>query len=215
MKIKWLGHASFLITASNGTTVITDPYTPGNGLSYADVNEAADIVTVSHEHGDHNNVKAVKGNPQIIRDAGIKEVKGITFKGVQVNHDPAGGHLRGKNVIFCFSVDNLNVCHLGDLGHVLNQQQLSEIGTVDILLLPVGGFFTIDAKEAGNVADSIKPKVIVPMHYKNEKCSFPIGGVDKFIKDKKNVRKLNSSEFEITREALPSQTEIFVPVPAR
>jgi L-ascorbate metabolism protein UlaG (beta-lactamase superfamily) len=210
MLIKWLGHASFLITSGEKIKIITDPYTIGNGINYKPINESADIVTRSHGHGDHNNTKSIKGNPAILTEPGSRSVKGIEIKGIQVFHDEAGGNKRGTNVIFCFKVDGMELCHMGDLGHQLSRQQLSEIGPVDILFIPVGGFFTIDAREATAVARSIKPKVIFPMHYKTSKVDYPITGVDDFLKDKVNVRRLDASEIEIKKADLPKEAEIIV-----
>ena len=130
MKIKWLGLASFLITSDSRTRIITDPYETGGDLSYGEIRESADIVTVSHEHFDHNNVAAVQGNPQILRKMGEAEVKGIRFKGVGSLHDDVGGKERGKNTIFWFDVDGVKVCHLGDLGHQLSTEQVRAIGSV-------------------------------------------------------------------------------------
>ncbi|MFC1981194.1 MBL fold metallo-hydrolase [Chloroflexota bacterium] len=113
MKVKWLGHASFLITSDTGTTIITDPYAPNDRLKYGEIKESADIITISHEHGDHNNVAAVGGNPEAVR--GDTEVKGIEFKGIPTYHDDAEGSNRGNNVIFCFEVDGVKLCHIG--GH--------------------------------------------------------------------------------------------------
>lgn len=208
MKIKWLGHASFLITSDSGTRIITDPYICGSGLRYDEIKEAADVVTVSHDHFDHNNVASVGGNPQVIKKPG--EAKGIKFEGVPTYHDASGGSERGNNTIFCMDIDGVRVCHLGDLGHPLSDQQVTNIGKVDVLLIPVGGFFTIDAKVASEVCDRLSPRVIIPMHYKNEKCEFPISGVDDFLEGKGNVRKLDSSEAEFKAGALPAETEIVV-----
>ena len=129
MQIKWLGHSSFLITSQDKNKIITDPYTVGRGINYNPINESADIVTVSHNHGDHNNAGAIKGNPRILNEAGSQTVKDIEIKTVPVFHDEAQGSKRGNDLIFCFKVDGMNLCHMGDLGHQLNQQQLSEIGT--------------------------------------------------------------------------------------
>ncbi len=212
MKIKWLGHASFLITSDAGTKIITDPYETGGGLSYGQIKESADIVTVSHDHADHNNVAAVQGSPKVVR--GTVEVKGIKFKGIPTYHDDAGGRQRGKNTIFCFEVDGIRVCHLGDLGHRLNDSQVAELGTVDILLIPVGGFFTIDAKLAGQLCDRLKPKVIIPMHYKNDRCAFPIAGVEEFLRGKKEVSRLDASQVEFKAGELPPSTKVIVLKPA-
>ncbi|MFC1987226.1 MBL fold metallo-hydrolase [Chloroflexota bacterium] len=235
MKIKWLGHASFLITSDAGTKIITDPYTPGGlGLNYGEIKESADIVTVSHGHGDHNNVAAVRGNPKIIKDTttwvipvvtvgtgipelprGSKEIKGMGFNAIPTYHDDAGGNKRGNNNMFCFEVDGIRICHLGDLGHPLSDKQAAELGKVDVLLIPVGGNFTIDAGAATEVCTKLKPKVIVPMHYKNERCSsFPVAGVDEFLKSKKGVIRPDTSEIELKKDGLPATSQIIVLKPA-
>ncbi len=216
MKVKWLGHACFLITSGDGLKIITDPYVQGSGLKYSPIDESADIVTVSHDHFDHNNVAAVKGNPEVVKGSGTKTVKGIQFKGVATHHDEAKGSQRGDNVVFCFSIDGIKVCHLGDLGHRLSKQEITEIGAIDILLIPVGGFFTIDAKTASQVCEDLKPKVIIPMHFKTAKCvDFPITQVDDFLAGKPNVKRLNSSETDFKASQLPETTEIVVLQPAR
>lgn len=216
MKIKWLGHASFLITSDTGVRIITDPYTPGGfGLDYGEIKETADIVTVSHEHGDHNNTAAVGGNPKVVREAAPVEIKGIKFNGIPTCHDEAGGSQRGNNIIFCFEVDGIRVCHLGDLGHQLSDKESTDLGKVDILLIPVGGNFTIDAKVATKVGNKLQPKVIIPMHYQNERCrSFPVAGVDDFLQGKNGVSRQDASEIEFKREKLPVTTQIIVLKPA-
>lgn len=208
MKVKWLGHASFMITSDAGIKIITDPYVTGGDLSYGEIKESADIVTVSHNHSDHNNVASVRGNPEVVR--GTANIKGIGFKGIPCYHDDAGGNLRGSNTIFCFEVDGIRVCHLGDLGHQLSAQQVAELGEIDILLTPVGGYYTIDARVAGGVCDRLKPKVIIPMHYKTDKCAYPITGVDELLKGKKNVSRLDTSEVEFKQGELPANTQVVV-----
>lgn len=210
MFIKWLAHASFLIMSQNNIRIITDPYHPGRGLNNASPDETADIVTKSHDHDDHNNIRAIKGSPQVLDKAGTQTIKGIDFKAIPVFHDEDEGKQRGKDLIFCFNVDGVNLCHLGDLGHLLNQSQLSEIGPVDVLFIPVGGYFTIDATQATTVAKSLNPRLIFPMHYKTPKIEYPIAGVDNFLEGKNNIRRLNSSEIEITKDDLPAETEIIV-----
>ena len=215
MKVKWLGHACFLIISDKGLRIVTDPYTPGvGGVGYAPVNEAADIVTVSHEHFDHNDAHKVPGKPEVVKGSGAKNVKGIEVKGVATHHDDSHGKERGDNVVYCFSVDGIKLCHLGDLGHRLSKEQIAEIGAVDILFVPVGGFFTIDAKMARRVCDDLKPKVIFPMHYKTPKLEFPVAGVEDFIEGKKNVKQLDSTEIEFQSSKLPDATEIVVLKPA-
>jgi len=216
MKVKWLGHASFLVTSDSGTKIITDPYTPGGfGLDYGEIKESADIVTVSHEHGDHNNVASVRGNPEVVKEAVPAEIKGIKFSGIPTYHDDTGGSQRGNNIIFCFEVDGVRVCHLGDLGHQLSDKQVADLGRVDIVLTPVGGNFTIDARGATEVCSKLQPGVIIPMHYQNERCSsFPVAGVDDFLQGKEGVTRLDSSEAEFRAGQLPSATQILVLKPA-
>ena len=214
MKVRWLGHASFMISSDTGTSIITDPYTTGGSLSYGEITETADIVTVSHGHGDHNNARAVGGNPVLVNRAGTTEAKGIKFKGIPTYHDEAGGSARGNNIIFCFEMDGIRVCHLGDLGHQLNAQQIAELGKIDILLIPVGGYYTIDARVASQVADKLAPGVIIPMHFKTAKCDLPITGVDEFLQGKKDVTRLDTSEAEFKAEQLPTSTQIIVLKPA-
>ena len=208
MKIKWLGHACFLITSEAGTRIITDPYATKEDLTYGEITESADIVTVSHEHGDHNNVAAVHGKPEVVR--GSTKVKGKDFNGIASYHDRAGGSQRGSNTIFCIEVDGIRVCHLGDLGHQLSGEQVAELGSIEILLIPVGGYFTIDARMATQVCDQLKPKVIIPMHYRTDKCAFPIAGVDDFLKGKERVTRLETSERNFKSEELPTGTQIIV-----
>ena len=201
-----------MITSDTEVKIITDPYVTGGGLSYGEIKESADIVTVSHEHDDHNNLHAVRGNPEVAR--GAAKIRGVEFRAISTYHDNSGGSQRGKNTIFCFGVDGIRVCHLGDLGHPLSDKQVAEMGSVDILLLPVGGLYTIDAKAATQVCDRLKPKVAIPMHFRNDKCRFPITGVAEFIKGKKNVSRLDASEAEFKSGELPATTKIVVLRPA-
>ncbi|MFH1087665.1 MAG: MBL fold metallo-hydrolase [Chloroflexota bacterium] len=210
--IRWLGHAAFLITTSAGTRIITDPYTPSATIAYSPIEESADIVTVSHGHGDHSNVAAVRGNPELVR--ATIEAKGMKFRAIPSYHDRAQGKERGNNTIFCFEADGLSLCHLGDLGHPLDGNQVTEIGKVDVLLIPVGGNYTIDAIVASEVCEQLKPNVVIPMHFRNEKCTSPIVGVDEFLKDNKNVTRLETSDIEVRQTALPKDRQIIVPKPA-
>jgi len=214
MKIKWLGHACFLINSGGGLRVITDPYAVGGGIDYFPIKETADVVVVSHDHGDHNNVSAVQGKPEVVKGSGTKIAKGIRFKGVATSHDASQGQQRGPNTVFCFTIDDIKLCHLGDLGHLLSPGQVADIGAVDILFVPVGGFFTIDAPVASQVCDQLKPKIVIPMHFKTPKCAYPIAGVDDFLEGKKNVKNVGGSEVGFEREKLPTASEIVLLQPA-
>ena len=141
MKIKWLGHACFLITSDSGLQIVTDPYEVGfKGLiSYGPVTESPDIVTVSHQHGDHNYTGDLQGSPEIVQGVGKHLVKGIEFVGIPSYHDNVSGQERGDNTIFCFTVDDVKICHCGDLGHPLDDSTISSLGHVNVLLVPTGG----------------------------------------------------------------------------
>ncbi len=213
MKIKWYGHAAFLITSDQGTKFIIDPYESGafgGQLSYGKIKDQADFVLITHDHADHNHTKDLPGTPQVVKGSGSKTVKGISIKGIATYHDPSKGSERGSNTVFTFKVDEMQVCHLGDLGHVLSDKELAEIGMVDVLLIPVGGYFTIDPKEATRVAEQIKPRVTIPMHYKTEKCGFPIAPVEDFLKGKTNTRRLKANETIFNKGTLSQQAEIVV-----
>jgi L-ascorbate metabolism protein UlaG (beta-lactamase superfamily) len=213
MKIKWYGHAAFLITSDQGTKILIDPYEPGafgGQLSYGKIKDHADIVLTSHDHADHNYTKDLPGSPQLVKGSGSKTVKGIPIMGISTYHDSSEGSERGVNTIFTIKIDNIQLCHLGDLGHLLSDKELAEIGPVDILLIPVGGFFTVDAKEATRVAEQIKPKIVIPMHFKTSKCGFPITPVEDFLKGKTNTRRSKVSEATFDKATLPQQVEIVV-----
>jgi len=217
MKIKFYGHSAFLITSDQGATIALDPYESGafgGALTYGKIPDQADVVLVSHDHADHNDAKDVPGSPEIVKGSGPKTAKGISFKGISAYHDPSKGSERGANTIFTFAVDGIRVCHLGDLGHILSDKDLAEIGPVDILFIPVGGHFTIDPKEATRVADQIKPRVLIPMHFKTDKVNFPIVPVEDFLKGKIRVKRTGKSEAAFEKGALPNQMEIVVLEPS-
>ncbi len=208
IKVTWFGHAAFLITSPKGVRIITDPYATSKRLNYGDISDSADIVTVSHEHGDHNNVAAVGGNPEVVRET--TEVQGIKFRAIAAYHDDSKGSKRGNNTIICFEIDGLKICHLGDLGHPLDDKHITDIGKVDILFIPVGGNYTIDAIVASQVCAQLNPSVIIPMHYLTDKCSLPISGVDEFLQGKQNVNRLDTNEVDFQSGQLPSKTTIIV-----
>ncbi len=215
MKIKFLGHAAFLLTSDSGVNIITDPYKPGcfdGGIKYGVINESADIVTISHDHDDHNETN-LKGNPTFIRKNGTSDIKGIKIEGFDSFHDTNQGKDRGKNIIFNMAIDGINVVHLGDLGHELSADAVKNIGKVDILLVPVGGFFTIDALTAEKIVNALSPKIVIPMHYKTEKCGFPIAALESFTKGKETLHK--GDEFEIKAADIPQKIQIVVLDPVK
>jgi len=184
MILTWLGHSCFKMqdkTGSDGVTVITDPFDKETGLKLP--NYEADIVTVSHDHHDHNNVSALRGNPFVINCAGEYDVKNILIEGIDSYHDSNNGSDRGSNLIFRFEIDDISVVHLGDLGQVLDSTQLEKLAGTDILLIPVGGKYTLDAQKAVEVIAQVEPRIVIPMHYKTSDLKIDIEGVDKFIKE--------------------------------
>ena len=213
MKIEYLGHASFLITTSAGTRIVTDPIDPSaypGTFSYSEFNEPADVVTISHEHKDHGGVRVVKGDPVLITNPGKFAVKDTEFLGVATYHDEVNGEKRGRNTVFVISADGLRVAHLGDLGHVLTGDQAAEIGNIEVALIPVGGYFTIDASQARVVADQLDADIVIPMHYKTAKCELPIAGVEIFLEGKPDVVREPGSEIELTSQTVPPGRRIVV-----
>jgi L-ascorbate metabolism protein UlaG (beta-lactamase superfamily) len=213
MKIKWYGHAAFMITSKAGTKIIIDPYESGafgGALSYGAIKDEADIVLTSHQHDDHNYVRDIKGQFTLVENAGSYDLKGLHLRAIPSFHDASKGSERGANLIFVIETDDLKVVHLGDLGHLLDTETIGRIGKVDVLLLPVGGFYTIDPHEATLTMETLKPTVTIPMHYRTPKCEFPISVLDDFTAGKKAVVKFDSSEIEVDQQSLPGTPQIFV-----
>ncbi|GAE88704.1 MBL fold metallo-hydrolase [Acetivibrio straminisolvens] len=206
MKIKWLGHSCFLLTSEKGTRVVTDPF--DNTVGYKVEEIEAEIVSTSHDHFDHNYVSMVTGNAKHVKGAGKINIDGIEITGVASFHDECQGAKRGKNDIFKFRIDGINVCHLGDLGHVLNDNQIREIGNVDVLLIPVGGVYTIDYKEAIEVINLIKPSIIIPMHYKTPALKFEVDGVENFL-SATGGKHIAKQEIEIKKEEIGNWPKVF------
>ncbi|MFX0096844.1 MAG: MBL fold metallo-hydrolase [Candidatus Hodarchaeota archaeon] len=210
VSIKWLGHACFEIR--NRITIVTDPH-DGEGIGLKPPQSKADLVLISHEHHDHKDgasLVAKHSAEVLISYVGEKTVQEIPIKGIKSCHDPESGSLRGGNSVYVFEVGGISFCHLGDLGEILSEEQLNEIGHVDVLIIPVGGTYTLDAEEATEVADKISPRIVIPMHYKTAGLSLPIADVEGFLKGKKNVKRVDSNSLTLTKEALPVETEIIV-----
>jgi L-ascorbate metabolism protein UlaG (beta-lactamase superfamily) len=212
MKIKYLGHASFALTSRGGTRIVLDPFEAGaydGALGYPPIKETAEIVLCSHDHPDHGYVAAVRGNPKVISSAGGTAVGEIKIAGLSTFHDDTRGSQRGRNIVFTIEMDGLRLTHLGDLGHPLSKNEADQIGTPDVLFIPVGGFFTIDAPTASRVADGLDARVVIPMHYKTECCGFPIAPLGEFLGGKENVKRVGR-EVEVSAESLPAAREIWV-----
>ncbi|GAI31494.1 unnamed protein product [marine sediment metagenome] len=207
MDITWLGHSCFRIKGSHAT-VITDPYPPDLGYSLG--KPTAHIVTVSHQHPGHSYVQGVSGGPKLITGPGEYEIRGVLVIGVATFHDADRGRKRGRNTVYIMEVDEVSVCHLGDLGHVLTIEQVEEINNVDVLLLPVGGMSTINAPMAAEVVRRLEPKVVVPMHYKTQAVSRQLESVERFLREI-GVKQLNPQpKLSLTKSSLPASTQVFL-----
>lgn len=216
MKLTYFGHAMFLLEG-DATSILIDPFNEQCGYPFPDVSPTA--VVVSHEHFDHNYVQVAKGSPKIIRglQAGGKDwaevaerVGPLALSTVRTYHDGSRGSERGKNAMFIFEAEGLRVVHCGDLGHTLSQDEVTQLGRVDVLLIPVGGYYTIGPKDADVVIGQLRPRVVIPMHYKTEADKdWPISAVDDFLRGKGRVKQHGRS-VTITGAALPKDPEIWV-----
>ncbi len=205
MLIQWLGHASFQIDTKAGK-IITDPF--NDELGYPMFPRSADVVTVSHQHWDHNHVETLSGSPQIISGQGTYQLEGITIQGFPAFHDNNFGKDRGSNIIFKIEVEDMTLLHLGDLGHSLSQETAQEIGAVDILMIPVGGTFTVGAKQAFDIVALLGPRIVIPMHYQTPHLSFRLAPVEEFTSQFEKVLKL--PRLEIISENLTNDAQIIV-----
>lgn len=216
MKLTYYGHASFLLE-SDGTSILIDPFNEKCGYPFPKVSPTA--VVVSHEHFDHNYVQVAGGSPRVIRGlradgqewADVRERVGpVALTTVKTYHDTAQGKERGRNAIFIFEAEGLRLVHAGDLGHTLSPDQVKAVGRPDLLLIPVGGYYTIGPAEATAVVDQLRPRVVVPMHYKTEvNKDWPIGPVDDFLRGKSGVRRLGHT-VTVSPATMPEGQEIWV-----
>ncbi|MBI1984994.1 MAG: MBL fold metallo-hydrolase [Candidatus Wildermuthbacteria bacterium] len=185
MQISWKGQACFQIAASKAkqeqVKIVIDPYEEAIGLRLSPLE--ADILLITHAHLDHDNKKAVKGDPFVIANPGEYEVKGAFIQGIASFHDETQGKERGMNTMYLLEVEDMKICHLGDLGQKeLTPDQLNAIGDVDVLMIPVGGVYTIGAKEASSIVSQIEPKIVIPMHYAIPKLKAKLEGPEGFLK---------------------------------
>src|SRR3989344_4528961 len=204
MEITYLGHSSFKFKGKTAC-VVTDPFDEKCGKFPRDI--VADIVTISHDHTDHNQKEKVGGAPFVIEGPGEYEVKGVSVIGVHTYHDEKEGVERGANTVYVIEIDGLRVAHFGDLGHKLTQDQLQEMGPIDIILVPVGGVYTIDAKTAVEVVRQVDPWVVIPMHYQTPelKLTHELAGVGDFLKEMGKPEVPAVSKYVISAERLPTE----------
>ena len=210
MKIEYLGHSCFKLTESTGTSIICDPFNPSVGYDFPEVQ--ADAVTVSHGHYDHNNIKAVKGCSAVLDSEGSCTLPGVEIDAIRSFHDEHSGSDRGGNLIFKFRMDGIDVCHLGDLGEECSSGLIDQLLPVNVLLIPVGGNYTIDAEMAKEYVDRIMPDIVIPMHYRQKGCKIDIDKVDDFIDlfDEECVVELEENELNVMRSDLNGDTKVVV-----
>lgn len=211
MLIRWHGHSCFEIGEEDAITIVTDPH-DGRSIGIKPPVVAADIVLMSHDHFDHNCDRIVQGlDKKVVTKVGSHHIKGIPILGVGSYHDEVEGKKRGENVIFRFELGELRFCHLGDLGQMLEDAQVSKLGHVDILFIPVGGTFTLDAAAAWKVIGAVKPRVIVPMHFRTGGLSLSIAPVEGFLEKADPAMVIRvGNEIELTAEDMPDDQEIWV-----
>lgn len=207
MEINWLGQSSFRIKGKQ-VTVITDPYLSeaGNNLNRS----SADILCLSYKSPDDDAIEKIGGEPYIIQGPGEYEVSNVLVIGLPSYQDESSGSIRGKNTIYALEVDELSICHLGRLGHLLTDEQIEAIGNVDVLLLPVGGNITINAATAAKLVRNIDPKVVIPMHYKTSGTSLELDPVDKFLSEVGSQGLPAQSKYNVTKNNLPQTTQVIV-----
>jgi len=210
MKLEWIGHACFQMTAQDGTTVITDPYDESVGIDMVPL--CADLITMSHEHHDHCEMSMIVGKPVIARGCETACVGSVKAKAVSSYHDDAQGAKRGKNAIRIFEIDGMKVVHMGDQGCMPDAAALDAITDADVMMIPVGGTYTVDAQEAKDVLAHAKPRCVIPMHVKTKRCPYPIANVQEFLAlmDAADARPIDV--LDVTKETVPCGVVLMSPM---
>lgn len=208
MELTWLGHGCFRLK-NRDTTIILDPYGPKSGYPPRTFGEA-DVVTVSHNHPAHDNVAAVAGKRLVISGPGEYEVAGVLITGVRTFHDAKRGAERGPNTAYVFELDDLRVCHLGDLGHIPTPDQAEALSGAEVLLIPVGGHGTLDAAAAAEVISLLEPRIAVPMHYRTDGTTADLDPLDAFLKQMGVGTPQVTPRLTVTKTSLPMETTVSV-----
>ncbi len=207
MEITWLGHSCFKIKGKSGT-IITDPFDSTSGYKLGKT--TADIVTLSHDHPGHNYAAGIGGNPKVITGPGEYDIAGIFVYGVRTFHDIEKGKQRGNNTSYLIEIDDVKVCHLGDLGHVPSAAQVDEISDADVLLIPVGGESTLDATTAVEVVNLISPDIVIPMHYQTEASRPELDTLEKFLKEIGTKDVTPVPKLSVNKTLLPLEMDVVV-----
>ncbi|MBI2942146.1 MAG: MBL fold metallo-hydrolase [Chloroflexi bacterium] len=207
MEVVWIGHSCFRLRGREAV-VVTDPFQKMPGYTLGRL--TADIVTVSHRHAGHDNAAAVGGNPRVVAGPGEYEIKGVFITGVQTAHDAEGGKKRGRNTAYLVEMEDLVVCHLGDLGHALTTEQVEAMSKVAVLLIPVGAGSTIGASTAAEVISLIEPKIVVPMHYRVDGVTSHLDPVDKFCREL-GVKQADAiPKLSVAPSSLPEEVQVVI-----
>ncbi|MDD5093679.1 MAG: MBL fold metallo-hydrolase [Dehalococcoidia bacterium] len=207
MEITWLGHSCFKLKGKQ-SSVITDPY--DNSCGYSLGKATASIVTISHDHPHHNFASGIGGNPRVLCSPGEYEIGGVFIYGTTTYHDRSKGQERGKNIIYLIEIDDIKVCHLGDLGHALSASQVEEISDADVLLVPVGGLTAIDASGAVEVINLLQPKIVIPMHYKTPMVQEALEPLEKFVKEMGMKEVTPLPKLILNKSTLPAETQVLI-----
>ncbi|MBI4302589.1 MAG: MBL fold metallo-hydrolase [Chloroflexi bacterium] len=207
MEITWLGHSCFRIR-SREVTIITDPYDKTVGYSWG--RPTANIVTVSHDHPDHNNIAGVGGSPYVVAGPGEYEIANVFITGIRTYHDVESGKSRGNNTVYLLEMDDIKLCHLGDLGHIPTTDQIEVMSDVDILMIPVGGGPTLNATTGAEAVSLLGPKIVIPMHYKTPATSLPLEPVERFLKEMAIKDFAPQEKLVATKGTIPLVTQVVV-----
>ncbi len=217
MKLRYLGHAAFELELTDGRKIVFDPYESGaydGALGYGPIAGPHDIAVVSHDHPDHRFDGVTSQAAAVVDGAGETDIEGVRITTIPTFHDESKGSERGSNLISIIEAEGLRIAHLGDLGHAITKADTPALEGVDVMIVPVGGNFTIDAAAAKAIADEFSPRIVVPMHYKTGKCGFPIAPVDDFTMLMGEFEDAGGSELELTAGSLPAGPKVIVLDPA-
>ncbi len=211
--IKWFGHAFFTITLSNGYTIAIDPH-DGLSIGLKRPSVEADLILVTHDHFDHNAVDVARKNGTRIFKSfyGETEIDNIRIKGYRTFHDKVGGRRRGENTVYKIVAEGISIAHMGDLGHIIGDELVNELKNIDVLMIPVGGVYTIGPDEAWEIVSMIQPRITIPMHYWIKGLTLPLHRIDDFLAYVKKVRveRLETNTLEIDAETLPSERVVAI-----
>jgi L-ascorbate metabolism protein UlaG (beta-lactamase superfamily) len=206
MEITWYGRACFRLKGREAT-LITDPCPPSTGFVAG--KHDVDLVTLSHADADHTYTRSITAGLTLTRP-GEYEFHDLLVNGIRTYHDAVGGQERGENVVFSFEVDGVHIAHLGDLGHLLSEEQLTELGPIDVLLVPAGGVYTVTPAEAAEVVAQLSPKIVIPMHYAVDGGSTDLQGPEKFLQEMAVEEPIRQPKAVVTASSLPEETQVIL-----